>query len=111
MYLRFEDWSQFIYVLEEKKITHGGSIIKIYASETHPFELYPRNNFAVYDIPHDPFQPNEVFDYGARGRYSGQDLEGYLQHLNLSNLGKKPQGRYIDLQTYLKHNFAKLLWN
>lgn len=75
MYLRFEDWSQFTGYLDRKGISHGGRIIKIYATDEDPRIKFGKEGLAVVESSDEPFKSDEVFDFGERGVFTGQDLE------------------------------------
>jgi len=84
MYLYFENWTQFLYQLDVKGISHGDKLLKVKASKEHPSARYGRNNIAVYEIDEKPFRLDELFDYGERGSWQGTDLEITLQSLRLN---------------------------
>ena len=89
MYLRFEDWSKYLHVLDEKGIGHGGAIVKVMASEVHPRDIFGREDLFVIEMDDCEFTEDEVFAYGKRGEWSGKQIEEYMDELGLSETGKK----------------------
>lgn len=85
MYLRLEDWSVFLYKLEDAMLPHGEHIIKVYPSEADPRSpaLLGRANIALFEVNAAPFSFDELFEYEGRGRYSGLELEKKLQELGI----------------------------
>lgn len=83
MYLRFEDWSTYLYILDNKGIPHGDRIIKVFASLEDPREISDKKTLTVEMSDGSAFKPSECFDYGERGSYSGKDLEEYLEEKKL----------------------------
>lgn len=94
MYIILSDWTRF--PQWKNKLVQSGfrsedlsdSLFKCYASRTVPNEI-ARNNYMFYEIRHDEFTLEEVFDFGDRGTYNGQDLDQYLDKRGLSQEAKE----------------------
>lgn len=78
-----EDWSQFLWVLEDKGIEHGGEIIKFFGSPRDPRLLFEKPKLFVVESNGSPFKPKALFSYGARGTWTGKQLEDFLRNLSL----------------------------
>lgn len=91
MYLRFEDWSVFLFKLKESGLPHGDHIIKIYASQNDPRlkSMYGRDTVHIFEIDDSPFSDTELFEYGERGVYSGAEFESKIQDLNIGDKGSR----------------------
>src|SRR5690349_2539649 len=88
MYLRFEDWSNFLFVLDKKGYPHGDRIIKVYTSQEDPRGLYDKPDLVVFKSEGHPFS-DEVFDMGDRGQFSGKDIEAQLATKGVTDKGKE----------------------
>lgn len=94
MYLYAENWSlPFLLELLSKKlegteISHGGKIIKIFASHQDPRESMGKSSLVAWESDSNPFRADEVYEYKDREVYKGVDLERYLNSLGLTDLGK-----------------------
>jgi hypothetical protein len=91
MYLHFEDWSQFLFRLEERGLLHGSHILKVYANDEDPRSAtkYDRVNIAVFEVDDSNLKADEVFTYQNRETYSGKDIEQKLQSIGLSDSATK----------------------
>ena len=91
MRIYFEDWSEFIFMLDQKGIRHGDKIIKCFATHLPESELKEnigKDSIVTIESDHSPFHANEVFRY-ERGVYTGLMLEEHLVSVGLSELGKE----------------------
>lgn len=91
MFVWFEDWSRFKYMLDQKGTPHGDSIIKVRASDVDPrsAESFGRSSIAVLEISEAPFTESDVFEYGDRGVYTGLDIERAFEELELVESAKR----------------------
>ena len=81
LYLFFGNWSAFIPLLDEKGISHGDKIIKVYTSPVDPRKRLKEENLKVIEGDDSPLN-GITFDYKDRGRFSGDDLEKELEGLD-----------------------------
>lgn len=90
MYLRFEDWSMPILMerLNDKGVTHGDKIIKVFATDEDPRITYKKDSLSVVEINDEPFR-DEVFDFGERGIFTGQDFEQGIMRKGVSEHAAK----------------------
>jgi len=87
MFLYFEDYSQFVSALTAKGIKNGGRIIKIFAAKQDPRITLKRPNLKVIEVDESEFKPTDVFDFGKRGVFHGDDIEQYIKALGLPAQG------------------------
>ncbi|HLL61215.1 MAG TPA: hypothetical protein VK338_05840 [Candidatus Nitrosocosmicus sp.] len=50
MYIYFEDWTEFMFILDKKGIPHGDKIIKVFAIEDNPKQIIGREDLAVIEV-------------------------------------------------------------
>ena len=94
MYIILSDWTSF--PQWKQKLLQSGfrsedisdSLFKCYTSRTIPDEIV-KNNYIFLEIGHDEFTVGEVFDFGDRGTYNGQDLDQNLDKRGLSQEAKE----------------------
>lgn len=91
MFLRFEDWSQELFLkwLKDAGFDDVKKIIKVYASCEDPRESFDRRDLAVYQIADEQFAAEELFSYGERGKWTGDQIEEKLHILGLDEEGKR----------------------
>lgn len=83
MFLVFEDWSQFNSLIPEG-LPKSGKVVKVYASETHPSEIYRRSNMFIVESDGSVFREDELFPYENRQTWTGRNLNHYLERSGLS---------------------------
>jgi hypothetical protein len=81
LYLYFEDWSHYIFQLDEKGIEHGNKIIKAYTSPVDPRVKLNDANLKVAEMD-DSALHSEIFGYQERGVFTGSDIENHITNLN-----------------------------
>lgn len=81
MFLYFEDWSHMKSFLDQRKISHGGRIIKIFASPVDPRISLDKPLLKVVEVDDSPIN-GEVYEYEERGRFFGEDIEERVKDLN-----------------------------
>ncbi len=86
IFLYFEDWSQFTFMLDGKGIEHGGRVIKVYASPNDPREQLGDRNIKVIEVDDSPLN-NIAFSYEKRGWVFGEEIEKNINPL--SEFGKR----------------------
>ena len=66
MFLHFEDWSAFAFMLKSKGLPNQNQVIKVYASEADPRVKLGKPNLTVIESSGRPFT-DEVFEFQGRG--------------------------------------------
>jgi hypothetical protein len=86
MYLYFENYSHYLFMLDQKGTPHGDKIIKVYAAEADPRIRLGKPKLAVVESPDHPFS-TEIFVYPGRETYTGVQIEEMINRLNLNEIG------------------------
>jgi hypothetical protein len=81
IFLYFEDWSQFTFMLEQKGIEHGGRIIKVYTAPFDPRQHLGKPNLKVIESD-DSSLLDARFSYKDRGTFSGAEIEQKIARLD-----------------------------
>ena len=89
MYLRFEDWSTFTTLLDRKGATHGGKIIKVFATDDDPRITFNKPTLMAVDSNDEPFTAGDVFDFGERGVFTGVDFERTIAERKVNDLAAR----------------------
>jgi hypothetical protein len=89
MNLHFEDWSwpMLLDQIEAKDLVHGGNIIKVYASEEDPRDIFGNPDLTVVEVDGGPLVSTEKYVYPDRDTYTGEDLEAEIDTYDLTELG------------------------
>jgi len=81
IFLYFEDWSQFTFMLDQKEIEHGGRIIKVYTAPFDPKQRLGKPNLKVIES-NDSSLLGTQFIYKDRGIFSGVEIEQRIARLD-----------------------------
>ncbi len=105
MYLRFEDWSAKLDLLDRKGVVHGGRIIKVKATDEDPRERFGKNNLAIIESSGKPFT-DDVFNFGKRGIFTGKDLEETFLAKGLNDIALRTVRALVRFSTRQDTGFA-----
>lgn len=81
IFLYFEDWSQFTFMLDGKGIAHGGRIIKVYTAPFDPGMRLNNPNLRVIESD-DSTLHNVTFEFKDRRVFPGQEIEEKIAGLD-----------------------------
>ncbi len=81
IYIYFEDYSQFTFMLDHKKIEHGGRIIKAYAAPFDPSIQLNNGELKIITADDSPLN-GEVYSYPDRGVFRGNEIEERIFYLD-----------------------------
>jgi hypothetical protein len=81
IFLYFEDWSQFTFMLDQRGVEHGGRIIKTYASPFDPRQRLDNPNLKVIQTD-DSTLMGIKFGYKERGIFTGDEIEARIANLD-----------------------------
>ncbi|HEY5442209.1 MAG TPA: hypothetical protein VIJ68_01585 [Candidatus Saccharimonadales bacterium] len=89
MHVYFEDWTTpgSLEALTERGVPHGYRLIKVFASARNPREVLARQSLMTKIAAGGTFTPDEVYDYGDHGVYTGTEVEQVLAGYDLTNGG------------------------
>ena len=80
LFLYFEDWSQFLPMLDHRGISHGNQIVKVYTAPVDPRERLGEPNLKVV-VENDIHLFGEEYFYKDRGTFSGMSIESQISKL------------------------------
>lgn len=89
MFIHFEDYTQFTWVLDKKGISHGGRIIKVFATRDDPRSIFDKPTLQSLQLSDEPLTEMDKFDFGERNIYTGSDYEIYMTNHVFTELGKR----------------------